>query len=47
MTRGGLPALADTLEHVQDGVVQAWESWGRWRAHVHRAVWSALSGPAI
>jgi len=43
----GLPTLAETLEHVQDGAVQAWESWGRWRAHVHRAVWSALSGPAI
>lgn len=40
-----LPAIADRLEHIAaDGGpgIANWDAWGRFRAHVHRAVYEAL-----
>ena len=42
-----LPALADALDGVRAAGAREWEAWGHWRAHVHRAVWGALSGPPV
>ena len=42
----GLPAVADRLDHLApDGApgVGNWDAWGRFRAHIHRAVFEALS----
>jgi len=41
-----LPRVADRLEHIPaDGAtgIANWDAWGRFRAHVHRAVHEALS----
>ena len=48
-----LPAIAGTLEHVPDGfhpeIDGSWSDWGRFRAVVHRVVYSALreDGPQL
>jgi 8-oxo-dGTP pyrophosphatase MutT (NUDIX family) len=41
----GLPAVADRLDHIPpDGApgIANWDAWGRFRAHIHRAVFEAL-----
>jgi NAD+ diphosphatase len=42
---GELPRVAERLDHIQaDGApgIPNWDAWGRFRAHVHRAVHEAL-----
>lgn len=42
-----LPAVADRLDRIPpDGApgIGNWDAWGRFRAHIHRAVFEALAG---
>jgi 8-oxo-dGTP pyrophosphatase MutT (NUDIX family) len=46
-----LPALADHLDNLPDHVAPEingrWRVWGRFRAAIHRAVYEALTRPAL
>lgn len=47
---GELPAIADRLDHLApDGArgIGNWDAWGRFRAHIHRAVFEALGAADV